>query len=417
MKKLGIMTATVALALLCGCTQEDIQVVYQPSEHRISLTTDYTIKADVSTSEKGTTRASYETLSDANSEIGIYCLPARRISATASNPNWTTDIDPNNYAGTIHNAYWGNVKCSVTDQGTGIYSLAPVDDQNILGYYPMTSIYGYDFYGYAPYTEVAYRTSSWVAADIDLDGTKDIIHGVAKTPEESLGDVWGTLGEELQAELNSSRYSARYFRKAKQKSEVEMVFSHKLVKLNFNVIPCADGEGSFESVNTLAVKSVTLKQLSSKVRLYVAHTGDKTGTFVELPAGNPTTNDFYLNKIDGEGNWGVPTDTLAQITACRNKEEITASVEPGDKADPIQIGTYMMVVPKTSYTMEIVLCSKDNPESLYPAKTLTMTGNFEAGHEYNVNVSVEGPTAINLISAELVDWIEGDDVDINYFDE
>ncbi|MBR4845652.1 MAG: hypothetical protein IKU98_04435, partial [Bacteroidaceae bacterium] len=119
MRKTGITTAAVALMLLCGCTQQDFVPTFEMSDYRITLTSDYSVNVDVSTSEGGQTRASYDNIADgqlSQDGIGIFCLPARKINTTADDFDWFKAVKVND--GEVTNAngiYWDNVKFKVLD--------------------------------------------------------------------------------------------------------------------------------------------------------------------------------------------------------------------------------------------------------------------------------------------------------------
>lgn len=439
MRKLGITAATVALALLCGCTKQEITPGFQLSQYPIMLKADNAVSVDVSVSGSGQTRASYDGITDdqlKSDGIGIYCLPARKINPLASDIvfNKFIQYDENGDLINTNGVYWDNVKFTVGapngsfSPGRDMYALEMVGYSDpefrtpLFEYYPMSSNYGYDFYGYAPFKEGTVESpdnheynGQYIYVKFVIDGTQDVIYGKSVTPDNSEGD----------------HYSATYFRRTQTASAVEMAFEHKLVKFNFFVKPLPqsvkDAQGNlpdepdYSGVDALAVKSVKLVNMYDSIRMCVAGRVTSNSVYVKeegtMKHQSYTKADatFILNKRDENGDWINTYDMLTSI------DHTQADPETGK----IKVGEYMMVMPETSYTMEVQLCKKDDPTFLYPKVRLLLKLNedadgnpvkFKPGCEYNINLSVEGPTLINLISANLAEWQEGEDVDINYFD-
>lgn len=412
MRKTGITTAAAALVLLCGCTQQDMVSTFEMSDYRITLTSDNAVDVNVSTSEGGQTRASYDDITDGHLSgdgIGIFCLPARKINPTASDINWFKNIEVNGGEVTYANGiYWDNVKFKVGDlhstkNDKNYHKLEMVEDHDILEYYPLISNYGYDFYGYAPYQEGTLKDDTdadnfgyaveYMTVAFTIDGSHDIIYGRSKAPEGDLAN-------------RNDYYSARYFRQTSQASAVEMDFEHKLTRLNFYVNPEPDGEGSYESVDQLAVKSIKLYNVVTHVNLYIA---DKTehNRAGKLVVGKPKAVTDFIS-LRGTG-WTTVTDKLLDI----DHEQVVN--------DKLKVGEHLMVYPEKQYEMEIILCDKDDHTKVFPARRLTLALNggaaFKPGYQYNINIGVSGPVAINLISAQLIDWNteEGNsDVDVSY---
>lgn len=412
MRKNGIATAAAALVLLCGCTQQDMVSTFEMSDYRITLTSDYSVNVNVSTSEGGQTRTSYDNIADgqlSRDGIGIFCLPARKIDSSAPDFVWNKFVEINGSEATnAHGVYWDNVKFKVGDlhsikNDVKYHKLEMVQGGTIFEYYPLISTYGYDFYGYAPYQEgtraddtaednFGYATEYMTVA-FEIDGTQDIIYGRSKAPEGEYAD-------------RNDFYSARFFRQTRQSSAVEMDFEHKLTRLNFYVKPEPDGEGSYESVDQLAVKSIKLYNVVTNTILYIAHKTNINQAGKLVIGRNKVKTDFF--SLRGT-NW-EEVDKLQDI----NHESV-------DENGKTKVGEHMMVYPEKEYAMEVILCDKNDPTKMYPARTLTLAlGNgqeFKPGYQYNINIGVSGPVAINLISAQLIDWNteEGNsDVDVSY---
>lgn len=427
MRKTGITTAAVALVLLCGCTQQDMVPTFEMSDYRITLTSDYSVNVDVSTSEGGQTRASYDDIADgqlSEDGIGIFCLAARQINTAASAIDWFKAVEvTNGKVNNVHGIYWDNVKfkvgslySTINDKDYYKLEMATVTD-NILEYYPLSSDYGYDFYGYAPYQEgkrdknpagIMGYGQNRLTVDFKLDGSQDIIYGRSKVPEGEYAN-------------RNDFYSARYFRQTRQASAVEMDFEHKLTRLNFYVIPkpdLIDGEDSYVYVDSLAIKSIKLHKVITGARLILADKPNQNSTdpFIDQTGNLQPHKETGTFSLRGTG-WkeGDLIQSINHDSAVNGK---------------IKIGEHLMVCPEKKYEMEMVLCDKNDSTKVYPARTLTLSLGkeinsegievqkpFQPGHQYNINISVTGPVGINLISAQLIEWEDGDDIDVSYGSE
>ena len=391
------------------------------SEYPMSLKMDGSVLVDVSASVGTRTRGSvYETVTDlSNDGIGIYCLPARKNNKNAEDPifNQFIQYDANGDLINANGVYWDNVKFTIGAEytpGSGMYRLEMANDavRPLFEYYPLASNYGYDFFGYAPYQEgsilnadngnLDYR-DQFLAVKFVIDGTQDIVHGKSVTPSDSA--------------LFPSYYSAKYFRDTQKASAVEMEFEHKLTRLNFFVKPLpatikdVDGNepptNDYTGVDSLAVKSVHLVGMRDSLRMFVAVEdrysklkGYKPGDML-AQSGTKGGATFKLHKRNDEGVWEVP-DTLAHIHHERVNSE-----------GRIPLGECMMVLPSSSYLMEVQLCSKNHPDIVYPKTKVRVMlpkkadgsyNYFKAGYSYNITLSVEGTTSINFISATMHDW-------------
>lgn len=409
------------------------------SEYAMSLNVDASalvgVSASVGNGGARTRGTIYEKITDLSSDgIGIYCLPARKNNKNADELvfNQFVQYGSNGDLMYANGVYWDNVKFTIGDEytpGSGMYRLKMADDavRPLFEYYPLASNYGYDFFAYAPYQEgsilngndenLEYR-EQYLAVKFVIDGTQDIVHGKSVTPSDSAD--------------YPSYYSAKYFRDTQKASAVEMEFEHKLTRLNFFVKPLPatikDVDGyrpepptyDYTGVDSLAVKSVHLVNMRDSVRMFVAveakyskRWGYKPGHMLAQsgPSGDAT---FKLHKRNDEGIWVVP-DTLAHIDHTRV-----------DENGRIPLGESILVLPGSSYLMEVQLCSKNHPEIVYPKTKVRIqlpkkedgTYNlFQSGYSYNITLSVEGTTSINFISATMHDWKtdeEFGELDVDY---
>ena len=256
MKRISIVTLAAALVLLSGCNKE----------HTTSVDIDLDNGSDMQLIKLGgstgvtsaVTRASIESLAEMTGQMGIFCLAARETDAKSANKrnpiNWLTPVSSNldEYGSTTNGRYWSNVCCEVKPEGD-IFRIEPTADQTCYRYYPTTSLYGYDFYGYYPFqaNRLCTYTDDSIYVDFVIDGTQDIIYGRSEVINQAYVDsLEGELSDELKNKLASnwketmikSHYSARFFRKHPQPevNDARMMLNHKLARFRFYAYPGPD---------------------------------------------------------------------------------------------------------------------------------------------------------------------------------
>ena len=426
MKKSIILTAAVALVLLSGCVQQEGLTGFEQSNYRISLSTDNSVLVDMSVSEKTQTRASYDTIIDVNDGIGIYCLPDHQIITSAAAPTWSTVITENS---NVNGIYWDNAKCNVGDlfehdEKFHKLELDITSKLPLYEYYPMVSTYAYKFYGYAPFQEGDLKEpgDKFVYAENDIQVIYNDMTGTT--------DILWAESEPGKGDYAHYAYSGAYFRKIRKSSEVEMNFEHMLTKLNFYAVPKPnfnyDGTPNYESVDTLVVKSIRLLDQPKSVALKLAARKASNGSFVADTEKQGFVEVYgealvpYTLRKDINTPWDYDHDTLKHISINNPTYDAVKDVY---SADTIRVGTYLMTMPAQSYQVEIVLCSENYPEvgieyknvlTITPSTKQNPKAQFEAGKEYNIKLGITGPVEISLISANILEWEEGEDVEVDF---
>lgn len=403
MRKISIVTLAAAL-LLSGCNKEnlefnDVENLFIESEGDVRF-----IKLGGRTDAAVTTRASVESL-DEIGQVGIFCLAARKTDvknaeeAKAIDWNQIVSTNPELYGTTTNGIYWGNVCCDVVNNG-GTYAIEPTDAATYYPYYPMTSWFGYDFYGYHPFSNSYSKSTDSVYVDMVIDGTQDVIWGRSDIP--NVAELTSSI--ELQDKLSKCYYSARYFRNHPQDVEAaHMKFEHKLARFRFFVYPGANKESAedklYDEAAALCVKEIRLNKVEDKLRLVVAdRSGRNRGG--ELYSNNRNVTSFYLHHKDGSKLADRPIDVPV-------KEDSYGVTYP----DTAQVGDCIMALPgHTAYYMSVVLAdTADHSKTYSSEKNITISLNaaktkkFEAGKTYNVYLRVAGVTMIG-VTAELEDW-------------
>ncbi len=404
MKRISIVTLATAVVLLAGCNKENSELVNIESLFIESENDVRYIKLGGQTAAEVTTRASVESL-DEIGQMGIFCLAARKTDV--KNADEAKDIDwsqvvsnyPESYGTTTNGIYWGNVCCDVTNHG-GSYAIEPTADATYYPYYPMTSWFGYDFYGYYPYCNNYSKSSDSVYVDMTIDGTQDVVWGRSDIP--NFAELTSSI--ELQDKLSKCYYSARYFRNHPQDVEdAHMKFEHKLARFRFFVYPGANKESAenklYDEAAALCIKEIRLNKVEDNLRLVVA---DRSGSnrSGELYSYNGNTTSFYLHHKDG----AMIADRPIDVPVKRDVYGVTCP-------DTTQVGDCIMALPgHTAYYMSVVLAdTADHSKTYSSEKNITIALNaaknkvFEAGKTYNVYLRVAGVTMIG-ITAELEDW-------------
>lgn len=430
MKRISIVTLMAALVLLSGCNKDNEFSV----DIDINNSSEVPIKLGTHTGAPSVTRASIESLDEmigTDDRLGVFCLAGRKTDVksaqNAKDINWLqpvyTDDKPDyvdKYGSSTNGRYWSNLCCEVRVID-GMHHIVPVKEgaehyKPYYKYYPITSVYGYDFYSYYPYQNDAdvHYTRDSIYVDMSLTGKEDIIFGKSEEIDTCVTKL--TSDYDLQKILTASYYSARFFRKHPQKKDnAHIKLEHKLARLRFFVYPGPDheanGEKDFTGTENLCVKGIKINNVKTDLRLVVAANGSRKGRTGALYATqNSKEEDLYLFHKDG----GLLEDEPVEIST----EVINGEIVP----DTTQVGDCIMLLPGRSVYYMSVQLADENTGYVYPSETdiaISFKNNakksFEAGKTYNVYLQVSGIKEIG-ITAELADWEEsGEDMDIVEF--
>ena len=404
MKERILLLIFAVSSILVGCTNDgsiDGPAMERPSDVPILLDAKGSFDASASASQQApATRASINDASELG-ELGIFMLAGKKTgingsmgSEGAQDIDWSVTVDPGaDYATTTNGVYWHNVKCTL-DAATDY--LTNADDSNPIWYYPITSWYAYDFYGYHPYQEDVnpieqYATGKYrLTVDFDIDGTKDILWGRS--------DI---------IEGNDYAYSAKYFRTTGEDA-AHMTFYHKLAQFRFYLVPTKDKEADddgFGGIEGLSLKSVTMHSVATKLQMLVADSDpNNQGNVGNLTCISPKDQDIVLRNEDGSQIEPVPFEKVVGADG----------VVTGKK---VRVGDCIMLCPfDTEYKMSIVLCD-DKGNEYHSEKKMSITLNdgspLQPGKIYNININATGVTAIAL-NATVEDWVEVDDDNLNF---
>ena len=418
MKEKFLLLLLAVSSILVGCSESDsIESGNETlSEIPILLNAAGSFDAGIAASQSApATRASVDSIPELG-KVGIYCMAGRKTGVTgsdlAADPNWGVSLNHGaDYATTTNGVYWNNLKCSV-DPATGLISVDENVDgvkQEYIWYYPITSWYAYDFYGYHPYNKDSVKcqikkitdTRYKVVADVTIDGKTDLLWGRSeiKNPNEN--------------ENNKYAYSARYFRNASE-TAAKMKFEHCLSQFRFFIQPREKNEtpnSNLHNFETLAVKEITMHNVADKLQLLIADSDP-----------NEQREVGQVTNVTAEKD-------LKNFTLCdENGDPISKNPVPfhvqGNVAQKRQVGDCIMVCPYDNvYYMSMVICDKDNHDNVYRSeKLMTIKLNnelpFEPGKRYNIYITATGVTEINVVT-EVAPWEDynanqADDENLNF---
>ncbi len=333
-------------------------------------------------------------------KIGIFGLARAKTniggSQHAPDPDWTVALNTSNYGATTHGRYWDNLKCSVTSTSTQLNkAIIEVDSgQNHVWYYPISSWYSYDFFGYYPYKGSTASYEDSVCIDFETDGTTDIIWGRS---EDKSGEQNGVYA-----------YSARYIRTL-QDQVVHMRFVHSLTQFRFHIIPVGSttGEGvSYTDIKKLAVKEIRMHDMYPTLRMTVANRVKEESVGKVYPYSQEKV-DYILKDASGVDIANNPVPFSTKIV---DGIEVPETIRVGDC---IFAHAY-----QKEYYISMVLCDVDNNENEYFSEklmTLSLSNNevFKPGFIYNIYISASGVTGISL-DATLEQWQTADDENLNF---
>lgn len=288
-------------------------------------------------------------------------------------------------------------------------------------YYPIQPSNNYNFYGYYPRQEdanVTYGSNTVTVKFAATDGSVDLITGTQETnaPTMEIGSLF--VNEDDTDNTNTvalDGYNSKYIRsikyhnwlidegkqsdKEKQRFVPNIKFEHKTALLQFFIVANDKQAGA-----QTPPYDDQLQACSLRVKELIMEDVNTVATW-----------DVKSNNI----TWSTPND-LVMVTDDRynsawDKTDVNKPVMiPADKKENAQQAGYLMVEPKANYEVTLTVIAPTGDGDAIPAEqttTLSIPTEFKAGYKYNVYIQLYALQQVE-ISAELVDWIQGDDVDV-----
>lgn len=383
MKK-HIFFSAAMLALLAACSSEEM-----PQQTEVPPVKDSEVQIRLS-SGVNPTRASLE--SDQNGlfnaqNLGIFCLAKGNlgVNPTELPIDWTAGQDDTSDDNLT--SAWSVRMDNVRSEARINADQTATDilwNDGVTRFYPLGNWHSYRFYGYAPYQADITATSTQRAVDIPINGTQDII--------------WGR-----SYNADTDAYSAKYFRKAgKQQEKAALPFQHKLMRITFTYEAGPDYEGSTstDAAKQVGIKSISINKVPSVAHLVIADRNDADNEGVVSYDWNNNLANFYMLDANdqplSEEYWVDDPNPTTQPLGI-----------------PIGQGILLPVPVTTDYKYTVSVQFKDrNGRAIGMAEhpiELRAGAAFEAGHSYNVKLTVNGPKVIEL-TATLQGWINDDTV-------
>lgn len=249
----------------------------------------------------------------------------------------------------------------------------------------------YDFYGYyvAAYgedgvTPVAVVEQNRIYVPFIIDGGQDLM--IAKADQTA--DIDGT-------EVNDEKYAYSAY-SARRNVQPNLVFTHELSRFVFKIKAGNNSENATNvTINSLSVRSKT------SGNLVVASLGDVVRGIADVDGDSST--ELYLKEKNAEG-------VLVDLGT-------TAPVKPTLGEEAVKIGESLLLMPgETEYYLTMNISQENYSGIIVPQKheirISVPVGSdakvFEAGHQYNVIITVYGLEEVK-VSVELTPWIDDEE--------
>lgn len=441
MRKFSFL-ATVAAALLCGCSDGDDSGSTDYSSSSVEATQLVPIQLGIQNSNSvfvrgtgtvGDTVGSAKNVWQAQ-RLKVYMLHKDSIGLVKDLQGKSIYDNVEFYAPGMdqtdgnHGGLFTGILPATNDS-----TIRPLNDT--VKYYPLNG--NFDFYGYrmdgADTAAVKFNVDNDITVGFKINGTQDIM--VAKAVP-SATDIT-KLGTGPQ------RYFSSYA--ARRGVHPNLNFKHLLTRLSFNVIPC--GPKTVDTQTYIVVDSIRLIAKDTKGTLTIAKDGDVEGNSQVIAWEGSTlasgdtlslmqrdTANHVTNFLDSCQLVRLDTVALKDSVYWADIADNTAiegvNTNKLDSAT-VHIGEAMLLAPANEYKMIMYVRQKlpvtysegattaawqyNKLESTIKFNSPTSTG-FQAGKTYDVKAKIYSIEEI-IITTSLTGWEQGDDVYIDTEDE
>ena len=243
-------------------------------------------------------------------------------------------------------------------------------------YYPMQG--QFDFFAYHADDAIAGEVA--VAADVytlpvKIDGSQDLMVAKADLKDGQVDLLGATRTDDYYSAYSSRRGINPHF-----------AFQHLLTRFTFQVK--ADADVDVDNVTIYAVEVADANTTANMVVAYV-------DAPAELLADQATPAKVSLKGIDADG------------------------VNPS-KDNFAKVGESLLLMPQVSYNVKFTIKQTINGETHDISYPVTLSaaelgigqGAFEAGKQYNVNLTLYGLSEIKL-ELKLTPWVDGGDINVD----
>ena len=430
-KNLGIWV--IAALSMAACTSEDVPTTEQIVTENDWISPDGQVVVQLSAQGLPTPTTSVSRAPIDSTDITL--LDNLGIFALARGGNYTITNTPTTPTVLLDNVWAKGQETSTLDDeihvdsiGNPLRRISLYDQQNAANasiyYYPISATYNYDFYGYYPYSTEVSKTTNDVEVTFNLsEGDVDLITGTAaKAPQIKNDTLYVEIRDNAPVVGTSGSfwdgYNARYIRKIKYSNEIVTSYEDQAETDNIGLLRY--------------VPNIKFEHRTTQLRFFVVP-NDKQATDDKEATGDLRVDEIQLLNVPSTATWSLITDniTWGNTTATIDMQEKNTGVTtlwdtngriiPAATTNDATQAGYLMVAPQDSYKLHLkVHAPVPNEGSAVPQEqdtevTIQMkntTGEiipFEAGKYYNVYIQLNALQEI-LITAELVDWVKGDDV-------
>ena len=250
---------------------------------------------------------------------------------------------------------------------------------------------------------------SYTTIDEVIYTTDDTTNGTYKAGDP-IPNANSDTDELITAEYNKafSSYTAR------RDIQPNLVFEHKLAKLNFK-IKAGDAQTIASVDNSDPVNPKNLG-------VYITNIGVSSLTTGNIRIKNNGQIDFTDAATEGtlyvgsKDNNGKINTTEPRLTPTGDQAPATG------ENDPDQVGEGLLVIPAETYTAQVTVKQEYDRNGNYITDTneqtktyndveINITDGFKAGHSYDIIITVYSNQEIN-ITATLTGWLNGGSVNI-----
>lgn len=307
------------------------------------------------------------------------------------------------------------------DQTTDSVTAWPIDLQQ--RYYPQSG--AYDFWAYrlddagtaAPQLHTTGTKADSLTVAFNIDGSQDLMVAKAAPMHDLPASVLG------QSEYEKRIYSAW---SARRGVNPNLNFSHLLTRLHFEVKAGEDLSATPITVDSIIVLS---KRTGYVVIAYDTVHAQKYVT-PDVNGKDSIVNRIFFNpQVAGQDSMILKDYPAALTPGADNKLEIKNQLTTlnGTTATPAErVGEALLVAPGETEYQLIVKYKQEVPTTVNSASpasykyfedntskiTLTNNAIFQPGTSYKVTIKFYGAQPI-VVSASLVNWANGEDVDID----
>lgn len=327
--------------------------------------------------------------------------------------------------------------------GNGSFANWYFTDSDKLYYSDTEQLIPYDFFAYyhdGAITGAINRTHDLISFPVKIDGSQDLMCGVACLTDEQISVIEAIEDEEEKQKVREFYYSTYTGRR-----NIWPIFQmkHQMAYVKFNLI----AGNAYE--DAVLVNDIKLETQTEGIFVVVSRNKQVGATFTgmgleQLPLRNIKTGEAILSGMDDSfdtddsmedtdqenegiipGDDNVDTEHL-MVNTWKERNVLLERNEDGS-IPPAVVAGELLIPPGNDVVLHTWLSNKDTgweiEHTKLPLKDKVITdmgdysiGGFVAGKTYNLNITVYGPKQIS-IEVIAAPWENGGDLDINTEDD